>query len=428
MIEFTQGDIFSNNADIRVNTVNCVGAMGKGVALAFKKKYPSMFKQYKQDCDNGLVKIGKMHIWKDLTTWIINFPTKDDWKKPSTYEYIESGLKDLSAYLARQGNVTVALPALGCGNGGLDWSIVSNMIRKYLDNLDARILVYTPDDSYTAGKFIENISTTQNDAFIAELGFDKKNIDATKLWVKGNLNLLESPWVFFFRPSINEDKQCSSVIAISKELCLNSIFPVFIYHNEKDLQLLHVLDLHEIPSIVVLPFFVPSRKTLLPKLSKLQHNLYISLADKEIQHSILYNKTQKFILHKAIGLIFSDISAESLPKDKLIISNAIINKYFVHYNELSNDDLILFQKYKFKEIRKSINTNKPNICKILKNSSNLKMGYIHTTKEKYCTLKLTPSDLRLLAEFLERNHTDSIDIRLIDSVAASSFIDLKTQT
>ncbi len=427
MIEFTQGDIFSNNADIRVNTVNCVGAMGKGVALAFKKKYPSMFKQYKQDCDNGLVRIGKMHIWKDLTTWIINFPTKDNWKNPSTYEYIESGLKALSAYLAEQGNVTVALPALGCGNGGLDWSIVSDMIVAHLANLDAKILVYTPGDSHSAGQSIETVSTLQNNKLMTDLGFVKNLSSSSNLWAKGNQCLLDIPWMFFFRPSNDKNKQLASVIAISKELSSNSISPVFIYHNEHDLHILQILDQHEIPSIVALPFFVPSRRSLLLKLDKLQHNLYISLIDKEIQHIISHNKTQNFILHRAAGLIFSDISLESFSNDKSIISNSTVSKYFVYYNELSNNDLLLLQKYNFREIKKNLKTNRPNICEILRNISLKKMKCTHQAIKDEYTLKFTPADLRLLAEVLEKNHTDSIDIRIVDHIIASDFIDLKNQ-
>jgi O-acetyl-ADP-ribose deacetylase (regulator of RNase III) len=96
MLEFVKGDIFDAPADIRVNTVNCVGVMGAGVALAFKQRYPDMFKDYQRDCKAGRVVPGTMHVWKSLTgDWIINFPTKRDWREPSRYEDIDNGLDDL---------------------------------------------------------------------------------------------------------------------------------------------------------------------------------------------------------------------------------------------------------------------------------------------------------------------------------------------
>src|SRR5688500_17204920 len=107
MIEFVQGDMFATPADIRVNTVNCVGVMGTGVALAFKKRYPEMFEAYQRDCANGLVRPGQLHVWRSLAgDWIINFPTKRDWREGSHYEDIESGLHALRAYLETLGPVT----------------------------------------------------------------------------------------------------------------------------------------------------------------------------------------------------------------------------------------------------------------------------------------------------------------------------------
>ncbi len=142
MIKFTSGDMFETNADIRINTVNCVGVMGAGVALAFKNKYPEMFKDYQKDCKKDKVQPGKMHIWKNLTgDWIINFPTKTHWRKSSRYEDIETGLVALRKYLIDKGPVSVTLPALGCGHGGLDWNRVKGMIEEYLGDLDAKMQI-----------------------------------------------------------------------------------------------------------------------------------------------------------------------------------------------------------------------------------------------------------------------------------------------
>jgi putative DNA methylase len=153
MIELTSGDMFDRAFDIRVNTVNCVGVMGAGVALAFKERYPQMFREYKRECDAGRIQPGHLHVWRQLHgDWIINFPTKRHWRENSRYEDIESGLKALRDYLADQGPVSIALPALGCGHGGLDWDRVSAMIRRYLDGSPARISVFEPKDSRRIGE------------------------------------------------------------------------------------------------------------------------------------------------------------------------------------------------------------------------------------------------------------------------------------
>lgn len=145
MLTFTKGDMFKVSVDIRVNTINCVGVMGAGIALTFKKRYPDMFNEYKRECNLGLVHPGQLYIWKpSANDWIINFPTKRHWRQPSRYEDIESGLVALHTYLAPLGNVRVALPALGCGHGGLNWNRVSQMISEYLSDLEAEILVFVP--------------------------------------------------------------------------------------------------------------------------------------------------------------------------------------------------------------------------------------------------------------------------------------------
>ena len=96
MIEFVTGNFFDYDADIRVNTVNCVGVMGAGVALMFKNKFPAMFNDYYRACKENKVAPGIPHIWEEVDLFssliIINFPTKVHWKNPSEYEYIEKGL------------------------------------------------------------------------------------------------------------------------------------------------------------------------------------------------------------------------------------------------------------------------------------------------------------------------------------------------
>lgn len=149
MIKFVSGNMFDDSSAIRVNTVNCVGKMGKGVALAFKTRYPKMFGAYQKACKEGKVKPGHIYTWRDKDVFVLNFPTKRHWRDDSRYEDIESGLDALRRYLAPLGRVKISIPALGCGHGGLSWFRVRQMIEAKLAGLDAEILVYSPGDSTT---------------------------------------------------------------------------------------------------------------------------------------------------------------------------------------------------------------------------------------------------------------------------------------
>lgn len=125
MIEFHRDNLLEADAEALVNTVNTVGVMGKGIALQFKKKFPSNFKAYERACKNGEVKIGEMFtVSLDQLTnprYIINFPTKRHWREKSRVEYVREGLEDLIREIERLGIHSIAVPPLGCGNGGLDW-------------------------------------------------------------------------------------------------------------------------------------------------------------------------------------------------------------------------------------------------------------------------------------------------------------------
>jgi hypothetical protein len=130
--------------------------MGAGVALAFKNKYPEMFKEYVKQCKAKQITPGNPSVWKEGDMFskgveIINFPTKDHWRNPSEYEYVESGLIWFSEYLKDREGLTVTLPALGCGHGGLDWEKVKPLIIKYLEMTPNRILVFEPGTSRKAG-------------------------------------------------------------------------------------------------------------------------------------------------------------------------------------------------------------------------------------------------------------------------------------
>jgi len=149
MIHYFFGDILSCNADALVNTVNCVGVMGKGLALQFKHAFPENFRLYKEACDRGEVVPGRMFVYERSQTtpprFIINFPTKRHWRDKSLIKDIELGLIDL-AFVIREKNIaSIAVPPLGCGLGGLNWSDVRPLIEKILGQInDVHVIVFEP--------------------------------------------------------------------------------------------------------------------------------------------------------------------------------------------------------------------------------------------------------------------------------------------
>ena len=149
MIETTRGDLLKADVDALVNTVNTVGAMGKGIALQFRRAYPDMFRAYQKACQAGEVQIGRMHVWETgfMTgpRFVINFPTKRHWRGPSNMRWIDQGLVDLAATIRELGIASVAVPPLGAGNGGLAWAEVRRHIVSALADLDGvRVLVFEP--------------------------------------------------------------------------------------------------------------------------------------------------------------------------------------------------------------------------------------------------------------------------------------------
>jgi len=149
MIEYTSGDILNDESEALVNTVNCVGVMGRGIALQFKKAWPQNFKAYAAACKRDEVQPGRMFVFETgrLTPprYIINFPTKRHWRGKSRIEDIESGLEALAATLRERGITSVAVPPLGSGLGGLDWVEVRKRIERTLAELpDVRVRVYEP--------------------------------------------------------------------------------------------------------------------------------------------------------------------------------------------------------------------------------------------------------------------------------------------
>lgn len=149
MIHNGKGSIFDSVAEALVNPVNCVGVMGGGLALGFRHRYPAMHEQYLMKCQLGMIKIGgELDVFVEDATnrdFVINLPTKDHWKDPSKYEYIIDGLNKLIDAVDKWKINSVAIPALGCGLGGLDWRKVYSLIKE-LDVIKPNVdwIVYGP--------------------------------------------------------------------------------------------------------------------------------------------------------------------------------------------------------------------------------------------------------------------------------------------
>jgi len=150
-MNYVTGNLLESSAEALVNTVNTVGVMGKGIALQFKERFPLNFKKYAEACKKGEMKIGQMLVVQENTLQgerlIVNFPTKVEWYKKSQYDYIEEGLKNLVETIEKYNIKSIAIPPLGCGNGGLDWSKVKPMVEKYLSPMQqVKIDVFEPNE------------------------------------------------------------------------------------------------------------------------------------------------------------------------------------------------------------------------------------------------------------------------------------------
>ncbi len=148
-IAVTKGNIFNTEAQVVVNTINCVGVMGKGIALVYKLRYPKMFDLYQEYCQSKLIGIGKLWLYKGEpdAPWVLNFPTKFHWKYPSKLEYIELGLQKFVNTYKEQGIKSIAFPLLGVQNGGLDKDVVYQLMTSHLSKCEIPVEIFEYDPS-----------------------------------------------------------------------------------------------------------------------------------------------------------------------------------------------------------------------------------------------------------------------------------------
>jgi O-acetyl-ADP-ribose deacetylase (regulator of RNase III) len=173
MLRYVSENIFHSPAQTLVNTVNCVGVMGKGIAKGFKEIYPDMFKAYQRLCEQKKLTIGKLWAYPTRNKTILNFPTKVHWRQPSEYAFLEQGLENFADNYTYHKITSISFPQLGCGNGGLEWAQVKVMMEKHLSQLpiDIFIHLYEPDSDFKPERldktFVDWLRNTP-----ADLSFD----------------------------------------------------------------------------------------------------------------------------------------------------------------------------------------------------------------------------------------------------------------
>lgn len=151
-VRILEGDLLKSSMQALVNTVNTIGIMGKGVALAFKKQYPDMFRDYVERCDRGEVRLGEPYVYPASDHLIVNFPTKQHWRSVSRLSDIEAGLDYLEHHYREWQIKSLAVPPLGCGNGQLEWRVVGPILLRHLKRLDIPVELYAPHGSTLLGE------------------------------------------------------------------------------------------------------------------------------------------------------------------------------------------------------------------------------------------------------------------------------------
>jgi len=213
MIKYTQGNLLEAEAEALVNTVNTVGVMGKGIALMFKERFAKNMEEYAKACKAKQIHTGKMFVTETGELigpkWIVNFPTKQHWRGSSKLEWITSGLEDLKSFIVENHVKSIAIPPLGAGNGGLEWSVVRKQIERFLADLeDVCVLVYEPTSKYqnvAKKKGVEKLTASR--ALIAEL--------VRRYWVLGmECSLLEIQKLAWFLERVIESQDIKNPLKL----------------------------------------------------------------------------------------------------------------------------------------------------------------------------------------------------------------------
>jgi len=181
MIKYFRGTVFNSAANAIVNTINCTGVMGAGIALEFKLRFPNMYKDYYCKCKNDLIKVGFVDYYKTSDdTIIVNFPTKWHFKYPSKMQWIEEGLIHFAQTYSKAGITSVAFPKLGTGKGGLNWSDVKVLMEKHLSHLDIEVIICLDESKEAEGvesKMLDAFNSTNIEELAKSIKLSEKQKD-----------------------------------------------------------------------------------------------------------------------------------------------------------------------------------------------------------------------------------------------------------
>jgi O-acetyl-ADP-ribose deacetylase (regulator of RNase III) len=375
MIEFVQGDFFDFEASIRVNTVNCVGVMGAGVALLFKDRYPDMFLDYKRACERNEVKPGYPHVWQSVDLFdkftIINLPTKIHWRNPSEYQYIEDGLIWLEQYLKENDDAIVTLPALGCGLGGLEWKKVRALIEKYLNHLECKILVFEPGGADLRNEFdplddelkgLDIHRILPNDEHYP---FNMRGKTATELYYKGNITLLHERIITILLNPSPTERELVSICKILEDLPLKSSVFVLGYNYRSEINLAREIISKGFKVILIIPYGIKNFKIpiAIESIWDYSNILIISSAEPNSKWS-KYEGSKSFKLRLRMSkiMIINSMDLENIEKYKDVITQANNMIFYINYWD---DDLPIFKVLSARKIGLNIITRKPNISSLL---------------------------------------------------------------
>lgn len=373
MIKFVTGNFFDYKADIRINTVNCVGAMGAGVALQFKKKYPEMNKEYIKACIDKTIQIGKPQVWQsndffdiDENVIIINFPTKLHWKNPSKYEYIEKGLLWLQKFLKDYTGKTITIPALGCGHGGLDWNIVKEMIVKFLSDIKMNILVFEPESSLIPVS--DDIEEKLIDNHIRKLTpisekypLKFKGKSGSEIYIKGNDKLIYKTLFSLFVNSKPDEREKNAVYDLLDEVQVSK--PIFLlgFGNSFEIDIVKYLLKKGAKIVIALPYGILNLKIRKDLIEFWDDELIttISISAPDSKWNIPNaTKMLKFRLKFSDISLFTHHDITSISKFEKDIKDNNNHKFFINYWTESNN---FYNFINAKKISKNKVSKKPNL-------------------------------------------------------------------
>jgi len=408
--------------DVRVNTVNCKGVMGAGVAFAFKNRYPDMFKEYKKACKAGIVKPGVMHVWKNLLgDWVINFPTKRDWREPSRYDDILSGLDSLRDYLKEFGSISVALPALGCGHGGLDWKRVSTMIKEKLSDLDAHIFVFEPTDSRNAERVVKDQFSSEHIRELEDLGFkaidlmlqhDGKDLPSTIL-AKGSEAVLTHSWIALLPSKAPSEKELSALEAVARQMAREAkpMVVAMVYATRATERISEIFLKHGIAVVLILPFGPLTRKPVARTPTSKWPGLFTILsvaAPNAAWGWPVLAQSMTLLRAKASSTLLSDPAPDWL-KGKTMHTWAKQSMFYLRYEAQHEDERRMLDREGARPIGRRSDTGEPNLTPLLYVDNTTKRAVEENTAqgEDHFTFSLNATSashfLRKFATAIERS-------------------------